>query len=97
MTASGGFGLTADRYYDMTGCKFGTSCQADSDSGPRPLLAVACPDGQGPPRGSNSFGHAARMEKADAVFHSVLTDVYNRSAWEDTFVDALSEPPETYL
>jgi len=30
----------------------------------------------------------ARMEKADGAFHSVLTDVHNRSAWEDTFVDA---------
>jgi AraC family transcriptional regulator len=38
----------------------------------------------------------ARMDKADAAFHSVLTDVRNRSAWEDTFVDALCEPPETF-
>ena len=38
----------------------------------------------------------ARMEKADAGFHRVLTDVRNRSAWEDTFVDALCEPPETF-
>jgi AraC family transcriptional regulator len=37
-----------------------------------------------------------RMEKADAAFHNVLTDVHNRSAWEDTFVDALCEPPETF-
>jgi hypothetical protein len=37
-----------------------------------------------------------RMENADAAFHSVLTDVRNRSAWEDTFVDALCEPPETF-
>ena len=37
-----------------------------------------------------------RMEKADAAFHSVLKDVRNRSAWEDTFVDALCEPPETF-
>ena len=38
----------------------------------------------------------ARLEKADAAFHSVLADVRNRSAWEDTFVDALCEPPETF-
>lgn len=38
----------------------------------------------------------ARMEKADAAFQSVFTDVRNRSAWEDTFVDALCEPPETF-
>jgi len=41
-------------------------------------------------------GMLARMEKADAAFNSVLTDVRNRSAWEDTFVDALCEPPETF-
>ncbi len=34
--------------------------------------------------------------KRIAAFHSVLTDVRNRSAWEDTFVDALCEPPETF-
>jgi uncharacterized damage-inducible protein DinB len=38
----------------------------------------------------------ARMEKADEAFHTVLTDVRNRSAWDDTFVDALCEPPETF-
>lgn len=40
----------------------------------------------------------ARMQKADAAFHSVLTNVRNRSAWEDTFVDALCEAPgDLYL
>jgi AraC-like DNA-binding protein len=38
----------------------------------------------------------ARLENADRGFHSVLADVRNRSAWEDTFVDALCEPPETF-
>ncbi len=38
----------------------------------------------------------ARVEAADAAFHRVLTDVRNRSAWDDTFVDALCEPPETF-
>jgi len=37
-----------------------------------------------------------RMDKADTAFHRVLTDVQNRSAWDDTFVDALCEPPETF-
>lgn len=41
-------------------------------------------------------GMLARLKKADAAFHSVLADVRNRSAWEDTFVDALCEPPETF-
>ncbi len=38
----------------------------------------------------------ARLDKADAEFHGVLADVRNRSAWEDAFVDALCEPPETF-
>ena len=38
----------------------------------------------------------ARLDSADEKFHGVLTDVRNRSAWEDTFVDALCEPPETF-
>jgi AraC family transcriptional regulator len=37
-----------------------------------------------------------RLDRADAKFHGVLTEVRNRSAWEDTFVDALCEPPETF-
>ncbi len=39
---------------------------------------------------------AARLEKADAEFHAVLQDVRARGAWDDTFVDALCEPPETF-
>jgi len=38
----------------------------------------------------------ARLDRADANFHGVLTDVRNRGGWEDTFVDALCEPPETF-
>lgn len=38
----------------------------------------------------------ARLHKADAGFTKVLTDVRNRNAWSDTFVDALCEPPETF-
>jgi len=49
-----------------------------------------------PPEDRAASAMLARMEKADAAFHSVLTDVRNRSAWEDTFVDALCEPPETF-
>ena len=49
-----------------------------------------------PPEDRTPSAMLARMEKADAAFHSVLTDVRNRRAWEDTFVDALCEPPETF-
>jgi AraC family transcriptional regulator len=55
-----------------------------------PLLEDAPPEHQTP------SALLARLEKADAAFHNVLTDVRNRSAWEDTFVDALCEPPETF-
>lgn len=37
-----------------------------------------------------------RLEKADAELHRILSDVRNRSAWDDTFVDALCEPAETF-
>jgi AraC-like DNA-binding protein len=49
-----------------------------------------------PPQHRTPSAMLARLEKADAAFHSVLSDVRNRSAWEDTFVDALCEPPETF-
>jgi AraC family transcriptional regulator len=38
----------------------------------------------------------ARLDRADAKFHGVLTEVRHRSAWDDTFVDALCEPHETF-
>ena len=49
-----------------------------------------------PPEDRTPSAMLARLEKADAAFHSVLTDVRNRGAWLDTFVDALCEPPETF-
>jgi AraC-like DNA-binding protein len=49
-----------------------------------------------PPEDRTPSAMLERMEKADTAFHSVLTDVRNRSAWDDTFVDALCEPPETF-
>ena len=38
----------------------------------------------------------ARLATADAAFTRVLSDVRDRNAWGDTFVDALCEPPETF-
>jgi AraC-like DNA-binding protein/uncharacterized damage-inducible protein DinB len=58
--------------------------------GSMPLMESA------PPEHRTPSALLARMEKADAAFNDVLTDVRNRSAWEDTFVDALCEPPETF-
>ena len=37
-----------------------------------------------------------RFQKSDTQFQAILSDVRNRSAWDDTFVDALCEPPETF-
>ena len=37
-----------------------------------------------------------RFEKAEAEFQRVLGDVRDRGAWDDTFVDALCEPAETF-
>jgi len=37
-----------------------------------------------------------RLEKTDAELHRILGGVRNRSAWDDTFVDALCEPAETF-
>lgn len=49
-----------------------------------------------PPADRTPSAMLARLDRADAAFHGVLTEVRNRSAWEDTFVDALCEPPETF-
>jgi AraC family transcriptional regulator len=37
-----------------------------------------------------------RLAKTDAELHRILSDVRNRGAWDDTFVDALCEPAETF-
>jgi AraC-like DNA-binding protein/uncharacterized damage-inducible protein DinB len=36
------------------------------------------------------------LQKTDAELHRILAEVRNRSAWDDTFVDALCEPAETF-
>jgi AraC-like DNA-binding protein len=37
-----------------------------------------------------------RLEKTDAELHRIFGDIRNRSAWDDTFVDALCEPAERF-
>lgn len=49
-----------------------------------------------PPEQRTPAALLVRFEKADADFHQVLTGVRDRGAWDDTFVDALCEPPETF-
>jgi hypothetical protein len=55
-----------------------------------PLMDNALPEDRAP------SAMLARLERAEAKFQGVLTDVRNRSAWDDTFVDALCEPAETF-
>src|SRR5580765_5324014 len=51
----------------------------------------------GPPKSQRSpKAMLQRLEKADAELHRILGEVRNRSAWDDTFVDALCEPAETF-
>lgn len=60
-------------------------------------LSGADMDMNGPPKSQRSPGAMLqRLEKTDAELHRILTDVRNRSAWDDTFVDALCEPAETF-
>ena len=37
-----------------------------------------------------------RLEKTDKELHRIFQDVGKRGAWDDTFVDALCEPAETF-
>jgi AraC family transcriptional regulator len=37
-----------------------------------------------------------RLDKTDAELHRIFGDIRNSSAWDDTFVDALCEPAETF-
>ena len=60
--------------------------------GPMPAWAA----GTETPEMRTPDGLIERLEKADTDFMRVLTDVRNRNAWSDTFVDALCEPPETF-
>src|SRR5499433_3598337 len=54
-------------------------------------------DMNGPPKSQRSpRAMLQRLEKTDAELHRILGDVRNRSAWDDTFVDALCEPEETF-
>jgi AraC family transcriptional regulator len=54
-------------------------------------------DVNGPPKSQRSpKAMLQRLEKTDAELHRILKDIRNRSAWDDTFVDTLCEPAETF-
>src|ERR1700730_6986783 len=60
-------------------------------------LSGAEMDVNGPPQSQRSpQAMLQRLEKTDAELHRILGDIRNLSAWDDTFVDALCEPAETF-
>lgn len=60
-------------------------------------LSGAEMDMNGPPPSQRSpQAMLKRLEMTDAELHRVFNDVRKRSAWDDTFVDALCEPAETF-
>jgi AraC-like DNA-binding protein/uncharacterized damage-inducible protein DinB len=60
-------------------------------------LSGANMDMNGPPKSQRSpQAMLERLEKTDAELHRIFSDVRNRSAWDDTFIDALCEPAETF-
>jgi AraC family transcriptional regulator len=60
-------------------------------------LSGADMDTNGPPKSQRSpQAMLERLEKTDTELQRILSDVRDRSAWDDTFVDALCEPAETF-
>jgi AraC-like DNA-binding protein/uncharacterized damage-inducible protein DinB len=60
-------------------------------------LSGAEMDVNGPPASQRTpQAMLQRLETTDAELHRILSDVRNRSSWDDTFVDALCEPAETF-
>jgi AraC family transcriptional regulator len=60
-------------------------------------LSGADMDMNGPPPSQRSpQAMLERLAKTDAELHRIFCDVRNRSAWDDTFIDALCEPAETF-
>jgi len=49
-----------------------------------------------PPARRSPQAMLQRLADTDAELHRILSDVRNRSSWDDTFVDALCEPAETF-
>ncbi|WP_321476064.1 helix-turn-helix domain-containing protein [uncultured Paludibaculum sp.] len=60
------------------------------------LLGGAMPEEKQPAEQRTPAGLLARFEKADADFLRALAEVRNRGSWDDTFIDALCEPAETF-
>src|SRR5438445_10494688 len=60
-------------------------------------LSGADMDMNGPPKSQRSpQALLQRLEKTDAELRRILGDIRNSSDWDDTFVDALCEPADTF-
>jgi AraC family transcriptional regulator len=60
-------------------------------------LSGADMDMNGPPKSQRSpQAMLQRLDQTDAQLHRIFSDIRNRSGWDDTFVDALCEPAETF-
>src|SRR5215475_10930582 len=60
-------------------------------------LSGAEMDMNGPPPSERSpRAMLRRLEETDKELHRIFRDIGNRSAWDETFVDALCEPAETF-
>jgi AraC-like DNA-binding protein len=60
------------------------------------LTGASAPDLDEPVEQRTPAALLSRLAAADVTFNRILTDVRNRNAWSDTFVDALCEPAETF-
>jgi uncharacterized damage-inducible protein DinB len=60
------------------------------------LVGGETPNLETPPEQRTPQALLERFEKADSQFNNFLGDVRNRGAWDDTFIDALCEPAETF-
>jgi AraC-like DNA-binding protein/uncharacterized damage-inducible protein DinB len=49
-----------------------------------------------PPEGRTPSAMLARLERTDRELQGIFQEIQNRGAWDDTFVDALCEPAETF-
>jgi len=61
------------------------------------LSGGSLPNINGTPKSERSpSAMLARLEKTDKEMHRIFREVGERGGWDDTFVDALCEPPETF-
>ena len=62
------------------------------------VWVAALTGGEMPTMGTRASAPALlqRFDKVEAEFQRFFSDVRNRGAWDETFIDAMCEPPETF-